>query len=383
MAGQYGFPFHLTRFDTKAEAARRGESAQVTARQLRYDWFQVLRRQHGYAAIATAHHLDDVLETLLLNLTRGTGLAGLTGIPIRTQQGVVRPLWAATREQIGQYAHARKLTWREDATNATDAYARNRLRHQVVPVLKDLNPGLLTHLPQTLTYLRAAQEIVAESVATAWNEVTKTDPRGTRIDIQAVRALSQPLFRLGEWLRPYGFSAPALDQFWQSVDQTDPLSVRNGQTIRSATHRLTHDRGTLWLQPLAGAPPEPVVVTDWPGEPIRIGDAGYVSVERFDRQDWDELIDRRATTALLDADQVPLPWMFRRWRPGDRFWPLGLNGTQLVSDLLTNAKVPAPQRADVWVLEAAGQIAWVVGQRLAHSVRVTPATGRLIRLHVG
>ncbi|MEZ0610597.1 tRNA lysidine(34) synthetase TilS [Fibrella sp. WM1] len=379
-ARHYGVPFHLTRFETEAEATKRGESVQVTARQLRYIWFEQVRQAHGYVAIATAHHADDVLETMLLNLTRGTGLTGLTGIPIQTEQAVVRPLWFASREQIEAYARERDLPWREDASNSTDKYARNRIRHQVVPVLKTINPGLLGHLPRTAGYLRSADAIVQEAMATSWAAVARLQPMGIEINLAAVRDLSEPLFRLGEWLQPYGFSAQALTQFWQSVDAEGDKSVKNGQRIQSSTHQLMHERGAIWLIPRESPPPAPMLIANWPEQRIDVPGAGYVTAERFDRRAWDGELNMPPTVALFDAAQLLLPWVFRRWQPGDRFRPLGLSGTQLVSDLLTNAKIPAPQRSSVWVLEVGGEVIWVVGVRIAHRSRITETTEQIVRL---
>lgn len=379
-AAQYGVPFHQIRFDTAAEARRRGLSVQVTARQLRYDWFEQLRQAHGYVATATAHQADDVLETVLLNLTRGTGLTGLTGIPIQTDRRVVRPLWFAHREQIETYAQAHQLTWREDTSNASDKYARNRLRHQVIPVLKQVNPGLLTQLPRTVSYLRSADTLMRAAVEASWAAVTQADDTGIRIDVRAVSTLPEPVFQLGEWLRPYGFSADSLQQFWQSVDPTGPLPVRNGQRIQSATHQLVHERGELWLLAWEVEQDQVITVVEWPTEPFELPGAGLVTAERIDRAEWDGALKTKSTVALFDATQLPFPWTFRRWRPGDRFRPLGLKGTQLVSDLLTNAKVPGPQRAAAWVLETGGQLAWVIGLRTAHGSRVTATSKQLVRL---
>jgi tRNA(Ile)-lysidine synthase len=379
MARQYGVPYHHTGFDTEAEAKQRGESIQVTARQLRYAWFGQVRTQYAYRYVATAHHLDDVLETVLLNLTRGTGLTGLTGIPICTAE-VVRPLWFASREQIEAYAREQGLTWRDDASNATDKYARNRLRHQVVPVLKELNPGLLTHLPHTLTYLRTADAVLNKTMADLWKTLAVIGPNGTQIDINKLRDVPDPQFCLGEWLRPYGFSADALKQFWQSVDQTGISIVRNGQRIESETHRLVHERGSIWLLPRTYVPSRSVLLTELPTDSIELAEGQTLLIETFERAMWDGNLRNQPAVALFDADCLPLPWVLRPWQQGDRLQPLGLNGSQLVSDLLTNAKIPAPVRQRLWVLEAAGQIAWVVGVRMAHPFRVTPTTRRLIRL---
>ena len=382
-AADYGVPFHQIDFDTTAEAASRGESIQLTARQLRYDWFQTLKREQGYAAIATAHHLNDVLETMLLNLTRGTSLAGLHGIPVKTQQGLVRPLWFATRAAIEAYAHEQQLTWRDDASNATDAYSRNRIRHRVVPALEQINPGLLQTLPRTISQIRAAETILQAELDRSFAACTTPTPNGYSIDLQQLAQLQEPLYRLNQWLRPYGFTPDVLAQCWRGVDQRGVATVKTGQVFLTAAHQLTHHQGRLWLRPRHSAPNTPILVSDWPTEPLDLGAAGQLTTTLVARDEWSGIWPASPTEALLDADFLLFPWLIRPWKLGDRFRPLGMNGSKLVSDLLQENQLSLPDREHVWVLERAGTICWVLGLRMAYAARVTDASRQLVnfRLH--
>lgn len=386
MALSYRVPFHLTRFDTAAEAAQRGDSIQVTARQLRYDWFAQLQRQHGYMAVATAHHLNDVLETVLLNLTRGTGLAGLRGIPIQSEltgasPRVVRPLWFAARSVIEAYALDNGVHWCEDSSNASDTYSRNQIRHHVVPVLEQINPGLLQTLPRSLSQLRAAETILREELNTSFRYCTQPTDEGFIIDLTSLKQLSEPLFRLGEWLRPFGFTSDVLAQCWKAVTPTGNVLSRNGQVFLAPAHQLVHDRKKLWLLPRQAIPPPPTQVTDWPTEPLQLGEEGALTVELLDYNQWDGQWPANSSVALLDAETLSFPWTLRRWQAGDRFGPLGLNGTRLISDLLTDYKLPTHQRERVWVLESNGQIMWVLGLRVAQLARLSQTTRSIAVLH--
>ena len=282
IARQYGVPFHLTRFDTATVAAERGISIQMAARELRYDWFADLIREHGYGAVATAHHQNDVLETLLLNLTRGTGLAGLHGIAPR-QGNVVRPVLFATRDQLAAHAGAHDLTYREDRSNADDHYARNRIRHHVVPVLTDLNPGLLHDtLPRTVERLRAAETLVRAELDRSWQALAEPTKNG--LFLPAENLLSQPelAFRLAEWLKPFDFTT---DQTMQMVES---LRRETGQVFQSPTYQLGHDRlptgvTGLLLAPLSITPTYEIVLTEWPNAPVDVGGQFILTIETFDK----------------------------------------------------------------------------------------------------
>lgn len=374
-AEQYGVPVHLTRFDTLAEAERRGVSIQMVARDLRYDWFAQLLAKHGYAALATAHHQNDVLETLLLNLTRGTGLAGLRGIPIR-QGHVIRPLWFATRHELAQYAREHHVAFREDSSNAGDDYVRNRIRHHVVPVLTDLNPNLLQTLAQTVARLRAAETIVRAELDRSWQNVAEKRGDGFFLETNRLLSLPEPEFRLAEWLQPYGFSGD------QSAQLFATLRRQTGQEFRSKTHRVTHDRLAdgrtgLLVEPRPTPADYEISLPDWPGAPVDVAGRFRLTFSVVAcPPDFRPPAD--PDVACLDADVLTFPLTIRPWRLGDRFQPLGLAGTKLVSDLLNDQKLTRAEREQTAVLLADGQIAWVIGRRIGHRFRVTAETKRLV-----
>ncbi|QJW92329.1 tRNA lysidine(34) synthetase TilS [Spirosoma taeanense] len=372
IAARYGVPFHLTRFDTASVATERGISIQMAARDLRYDWFAQLIQAHGYASVATAHHQNDVLETLLLNLTRGTGLAGLHGIAAR-QGSVIRPLLFATRDELKDYADTHQVTFREDQSNADDTYARNRIRHHVVPVLAELNPGLWQTFPRTIGRLRAAEVLMQAELDRSWQTITETEGDRTLLRTNALLALPEPAFRLGEWLKPFGFT---LDQAGQMLDA---LSRPPGQVFQSATHRVTHERSGLLLTHLTPLDWPEIRLDVWPDAPIDVAGRFWLTIETMPRP-IDFKLPADPNIACLDADRLSFPLLLRPWQLGDRFQPLGLQGHKLVSDLLNDLKLSRAEREGTLLLLSGGQIAWVIGRRISHHVRITPQTRRVARL---
>ncbi|WP_019987036.1 tRNA lysidine(34) synthetase TilS [Rudanella lutea] len=373
LAVGYNRPCHTIRFDTTSVARERGLSVQVAARQLRYDWFEAVAREHGYTWIATAHHQNDVLETLLLNLVRGTGLAGLRSIPIR-QGRIVRPLWFASREEVRVYAQERGLPWREDVSNMSDKYARNRLRHQVVPVLEAINPHLITTFGRTVERLRAAESLLNETLAASWQACARESSGMWTIDLEWLRAQSEWAFRLSEWLKPFGFPYGQVQEVVRVVE-----AGQKGQVFRSATHGLWHDRAGLMVAPLSVEIPYDFPLPSGETGTLLLPDGRQVSW--FYQESPDRFVppnEPDASVGYLDADQLDQPLHIRSWRQGDRFRPLNMQGTKLVSDLLNDRKVSLPERARTAVLTAGDKVVWVVGHRLAHEVRITDSTRRIL-----
>lgn len=374
VARQYGVPFHLTRFDTVTVAAERGLSVQMAARDLRYGWFTELLKQHSYACVATAHHQNDVLETLLLNLIRGTGLAGLHGIAVR-HESVIRPVLFATRDELAAYARDHALTYREDSSNTDDKYARNRIRHHVVPVLTALNPGFWPTLSRTVERLRATETLVRAEVNRSWQVVAESRGSQFVLPTQPLLALPEIAFRLAEWLRPFGFTAGQAEQMLAA------LSRPAGQEFLSATHRITHERDGLLLEPTPARPAYELVLTDWPDGPVTVAHQFTLTMEHLTKP-ADGPLPTGPDVVWLDADRLTLPLTIRPWQLGDRFRPLGLNGHKLVSDLLNDLKLSRPEREQTTVLLSGDQIAWVIGRRIDHRYRVTAETMRVVQLRL-
>jgi tRNA(Ile)-lysidine synthase len=373
-AEQYGVPFHLVRFDTQSEAASRGISIQMAARELRYNWFAALCQQYNYSSVATAHHQNDVLETVLLNLTRGTGLAGLHGI-LPKQPGIIRPLLFATREQLVDYVTQEQLPYREDQSNAEDKYARNRIRHQVTPVLTALNAGFWPTFARTVDRFRAADALVQRELSQSWQAISHQENEQILVSIERLTALPEPAFRLGEWLKPFGFTTDQVANIIRAL--TSPA----GQVFRSNTHQLTHERSSLVLEPLRSTTPVALTLTDWPMDRLTLSEMYQLESEVSEKeQEFTPTAD--ANVAWLDADKVCFPLTIRTWQQGDRFRPLNLKGSKLVSNLLNDLKVNQREREQCLVLLSAGEIVWVMGYRIAHKFRITDATTKKLRLRI-
>ncbi|MGA0558345.1 tRNA lysidine(34) synthetase TilS [Larkinella sp. VNQ87] len=367
LAGRHRVRFHMVRMPKGQQAEKSGISTQMAARQFRYAWFEQLADEAGYTRIVTAHHQDDVLETVLLNLVRGTGLTGLTGIPIR-QGRVIRPLWFADRASLEQYARENALTWREDSSNQSDKYRRNQLRHQVVPVLKQLNPNLLQTLQTTLVRLKAADALLHQELRRTWEEVVEVHPDGFQLALQKLIMFPEWEYRLSEWLKPFGFQYVQISSVGEAV-----RSSQFGQVFYSTTHRIIRDRDSLLIEPLKWVEKKSIVLASIPDQTIWVSPSFGLTVELIDRT-ANFTLPTNPTIACLDADRIQWPLTVRPWQPGDRFRPLGLSGSQSVGDFFTNRKISLTERQSAWVLESGGQIAWLIGYRLDDRFRITDQT---------
>lgn len=372
-ATHYAVPFFTERFQPRAHAKTYGISTQMAARQLRYAWFEQVRVENGYDALATAHHQTDSLETVLLNLTRGTGLAGLRGIPVRNG-AVIRPLLFASRADLESFARTENLTWREDASNASDDYARNRIRHYVLPVLRELNPRLEGTFADTRERLAAADRLVRAEIERVRAEVLRWQGTVATVRWPPLLAQAEPDFLLSELLRPFGFEYALAKRIFAA------RAGQPGRRFESPTHTLTLDRDQFLLTPRRGeVPPEPLRI-ELGTEQIHLPDA-TLRISCHDRRGF-HLPDDPAV-ACFDAGKLTFPLTLRRWVPGDAFCPMGLGGhRKKVSAFLVDRKVPRPLKARVWVLLSGEAIAWVVGMRLDERVRVSETTQRVLRVEL-
>ncbi len=370
LAERYGRPFFTKKMETKAFAQTHGLSTQLAARKLRYAWFDELLDAHGFNYLATAHHRDDALETLLLNLIRGAGLAGLAAIPARNGR-IIRPLLAASREEIAQFAAKNGLAWREDRSNATDDYPRNFIRHRVLPLLRELNPNLTETAGQTLDQLAAARRLLEKSVEAVRQAVWRTDGDAIFLALESLRQTPEPLLVLHELLRPLGFRYRQSAAIWAAA------GGQPGKTFFSQIHTLTVDRHALVITPNRAVANEVFLIEN---------PEGALQTPDFQLQfSFAEtpVFEKSPAVACFDFEKLTFPLRLRRWQPGDWLCPLGMGGKRKkVSDLLVDLKVPRPLKNRVWVLISGSEIAWVVGHRLDERFRVTDATRRVWRLEV-
>lgn len=359
---QYGIPFFSTRFDTNNYAITHKLSIQMAARQLRYSWFdQILAT--GYSAVATAHHLNDSLETVLLNLTRGSGLEGMAGI-LPKSDSRIRPLLFATRFELEQYAAENSICWREDFSNQTDDYQRNFIRHKVVPLLKEVNPALEE------TFLETSKRWQQE-IAILRQEFSQWKAKYTRFDGDVIliskSGLEDAFAQAHIWqvLRPHGFS------YTQCANALEAMHGQPGKYFISPTHQLTIDRVELLLTRLPGED-RPVQIEETTQEVVLGG--------RTLTLDRDVLAKPAETNnrIVIDAAKIKFPLTWRKWQPGDSFYPLGLRGRKKISDFLVDNKVPRALKEEVTVLECHGDIVWLVGMRLDDRYKLTQSTRKAL-----
>ncbi len=362
LAERYGVPVYVAQFDTHGYAAREHLCIEDAARRLRYDFFEQVRSQQGYAAILTAHHRDDAAETFFINLLRGTGLSGLHGI-LPVQGFVVRPLLPFGREEIERYASQHQLRHVEDVTNVSLQYRRNQIRHQVLPLLRQIQPSADSAIEKTLRHLQSVERLYGALLEPLRSQWVLPQPDGTvwvSLQFPLQEHQTQLLYEL---LRPYGFNYAVVEDIL--------LASQPGRQFYSPTHRAVLDRRRLIVQPLG-------LVNRQPLPEITMTRS---RVFDFRALDWQSL---PANRALFDADKVLQPISLRHWREGDRFQPLGMpHGTQLLSDFFSDHKYSlVDKQRQLLLVDAADNILWIVGRRTAHPFRVTEATATLLSVTV-
>lgn len=361
LAEQYGVPIHVAQFDTADYAHQHHQSIEEAARVLRYGYFEQLLSQHGYGAILTAHHRDDAAETFFINLLRGTGLSGLHGI-LPVNGHLVRPLLPFSREEIEQYALQHHLQHVEDHTNASLDYRRNQIRHLLMPLLRQIQPTADHAIQQTIAHLQSVEQLYDGYVHILHQQRVHPQPDGTiEMDIEGTTA--QELFEL---LHPYGFNSATI--------QTVHAATRSGSQYLSPQYRAVYDRGRLVLTP---ACPSPDMARETAFS-CRLTPLA-VPFEQYRPQ----LLQLPPSRAVFDADTVVLPVRLRPWHVGDRFHPLGVNGTQLVSDYFSDHKFSLlDKQRQLLLVDADDHILWIVGRRTSHPHRVTPSTTSLLEVEV-
>lgn len=367
IADQAGAPFYIKYFDTKQFAAEHKISIQMAARDLRYAWFDEILDEYNYTFVATAHHLDDQAETFFINILRGTGISGMHGI-LPKQGRVIRPLMFTTRDKILLFAKEMNLDWREDRSNNSRKYLRNKLRLDVLSELYKINPQFSIKLNESITHLRDVESIFNNHMAGITADLVQHSPEGTMISIDWVYEYEPHDTYLFELLKPYGFSYPVVKEIVRSLD------TFSGKVFYSTTHRLLRDRENFIIQPLKDLSTDPFY-----SEVLYI-DQGMTNLDHpvclcFNQTDRiDELPMGKASIACLDMDKLEFPLKLRRWEKGDWFVPLGLKGKKKLSDFFIDQKVSLADKEKTWLLISGNDIAWVIGKRIDNRFRITSKT---------
>lgn len=349
LAERYQMPFFSIRFDTLAYADEHKISVEMAARELRYNWFAKLADEHHFDRILTAHHLNDNIETLFLNLSRGTGINGITGISARNGN-IVRPLLFATRAQIEDYARLNKIEFRTDITNLSDDYQRNIVRHQIVPVMKQINPAFEDRMLKNFKYMRQASDIYDWYVGKAKSEILTRNGDEIRIDVDALLRQEFVESVLFECVRPYGFNSAQVESMMKIVGQ------KSGSTFTSSTHNLLIDRESIIIRPIRTDNFQQLQI----GEPQNVDSVG-LKMEVVPISDFK--LDKSPNVACLDLGKLQFPLTIRRWRHGDYFYPIGMNRAKKLSDFFIDNKVDVFAKESALVLTSGDKIAWIVGYR--------------------
>ncbi|MCR5179728.1 MAG: tRNA lysidine(34) synthetase TilS [Bacteroidaceae bacterium] len=384
----HDIPLSVRHFRTRSYAQRHAISLEMAARQLRYDWFREQMKERGAVAICVAHHRDDNIETLLLNLVRGTGLRGLAGMKsesLREGMRLLRPLLRLSRKDIEEWLKERGQTWVTDSTNLqADVAQRNFVRLRLLPLLEELNPRVREVLDEDIRHFEEAEKIYDGAVNRALAEIHAD--KGS-VDVASLKKEVAPRTLLHEWLHPLGFNSAQIQEVAEGLDGA------SGSIWESPTHRLLRDRGRLLLQPSEGAAAKENMDTkEGTGLPLRstpvtaeevvlpldglfvASDEVRLLVRRQAVQTGDFTVPRDKRSACFDLEKLQLPLTIRRVRQGDRMQPFGMEGTRLISDLLTDAKLSLFERERQLVVLSADRIVWLVGLRAAAGGEIDEST---------
>jgi tRNA(Ile)-lysidine synthase len=358
-------------FDTRAEADATGESIEMAARRLRYGWFQQLCEEHGYTKIVIAHHSDDSIETFFINLIRGTGLRGLTGIHA-TRGNIVRPLLFATRREILDYAHQNKVGFRQDSSNLSTKYLRNKIRLGVIPRIREISPQFGPTMTGNVERLSSALLFIDRQMDRIRTEITHTLGTSTVIPVDAIDPLLPRGYVIFELLRPYGFSSEAVADLLHGLE-----AGRSGIRFFSHTHVVYLDRRNLIVQEIRRGGAYRLSVE--PDTTNLYGLGGMLTFETLEIEDVGPL-QQPPEVALLDAGKIRYPLTVRIWEEGDTFIPFGMTGHKKVSDYLIDEKVALPDKEQQLVVESDGTIVWLVGRRIDDRYKVTETTTHVLRI---
>ncbi|MBP5797402.1 MAG: tRNA lysidine(34) synthetase TilS [Bacteroidales bacterium] len=374
-AERNGLTLYVKQFDTLNYAEEHKLSIEMAARELRYAWFEELRQQLGYDHIAVAHHADDQLETFFINLLRGAGIKGLKGMQMVNGR-IIRPLLETSREEIRQYAIENGLTWREDHTNAETLYLRNKIRHELLPAIDNISKEGRSAILKSISHLASENELYRELLNEKLSQLVTQEAPGTSlrgaelcgatrqstvVECGLLRSFlprndmgEQLLF---EWLRDFGFNSDQVHFIYEALNNGQP-----GTSFISPTHRVTIERNGLELTPICQQNETPIELSYRQIEK----EAGFV-------------IDKSPQVAQLDYEKLSFPLQIRKWQAGDRFHPLGMKGSKLLSDFFVDQKMTTRQKEECQVLTSAKEeIVWVVGRRIDERFKVTDKTKTIL-----
>jgi tRNA(Ile)-lysidine synthase len=363
--------FFYSKFKTAEYSKEKGISIQMAARDLRYEWFESIRKKEDYNLIALAHHADDVVETFHLNLSRGTGIKGLTGIAAKTTS-IVRPLLWASRKQIHVYAKENGISYREDSSNKKTDYSRNRIRLNIIPEFHKINPSYSATLLSDIQHIRQANNILEDQFTKWEKDVVDDSNEDIRLSIEAIGRYIEPSWFLFRFLHPFGFNSKQVKSILVS------LQSPSGRKFHSPTHSLIKDRENLFLIRINTDEGTGFYYIE--KNQNRLEEPLLIHLKHFSASDYK--IPVSPDIASLDSEKLQYPLFLRRWRPGDFFFPFGMDNVKKLSDYFIDEKIPIHLKNKIWLLCSGEDIIWIIGQRIDNRYSLNARTKTILQLEV-
>lgn len=374
LAESFGVKFYVKHFKTREYAGFNKISVQMAARTLRYEWFEELLESEGFSALATAHHLDDQIETFFINALRGTGISGLHGI-LPTRINIVHPMMFAFRRQIEDFASDEAISFREDSSNRTTKYVRNKIRHDLIPILAEINPDFRKTLTSTIERIRDAELILRNSIDKISSEIITENDDVVKLNISLLKQYEPVDLYLYELLQPYNFNRSVCEEI------ADSLNDISGKQFFSPTHRLLKDRETLIITETGQDDPDSIAETFIDESTEEITKPVHLRVTRIGNSP-DLKVPKTGSIALLDVSKLKFPLKLRKWKEGDSFIPYGMNNSKKLSDFFIDNKFSIVEKENAWLLISGNSIAWLIGHRIANPFRISNDTSEILKIEL-
>ena len=366
---KYSAEIFVRKFDTEAFAAANKVSIQVAARQLRYAWFNQLIEEGKANYIVTAHHLDDNIETVLMNFFKGTGLSGLRGMLPKSGK-IVRPLLFKRKEELLHYAKENNLQWVEDSSNQSDKYSRNYLRHQLIPIIEKIYPSAVENVTDNIQRFSELEKFYNESVQLQLKKIVESKNGEIHIPVLKLKKAGSPKTLIYELITKYGFAPHRVDEVFHLLDS------ETGKYLLSSSHRILKNRNWIIISPVDREFHQQVVVEKKENS-IQFAE-GKIDIRN--KPAPQESTHSRNGSALLDAEKIEFPLLLRKWRPGDYFYPLGMPKKKKLARFFIDQKLSLGDKEKIWVIEMKKKIIWVVGLRIDDRFKITKNTKEVMEI---
>lgn len=363
---------HKIRFDTYKHMDIEGISLQMAARDLRYRWFEELLQDNNYKYLATGHHGDDSIETFLINIIRGTGIAGLHGIQHKINN-IIHPLLFTNREEISAYAKKNNIEFVEDSTNSSTKYTRNKIRHELIPLIKEISPNFQRTILKEIERFKETEQVFRTVIDQAKQEIFAFENDRINISIEKIKNLNPQRIYLYEFLNEYNFNESTINSILESIYEKS-----SGKQFFSETHRIVKDREYLILTQNNIINNNEYHISD------NLTSIKFpLSLEMEFLKDLSFIkIPKTRDIAMLDADKLEFPLILRKWKKGDYFYPYGLKGEKKISEFYKNLKYSIVDKENQWLLCSKGDIVWVIGQRIDDRYKITDKTKTIYKIEI-